>query len=229
MPTMIIGDIAIQVERKRIKNMYMRVAASDGSVNIAAPLSFSDTDIQKFAASKIAWIQKRRALLASKPRPAELHYVTGEVLYLWGKPFTLRVEHGAVNKAFVEGSAVVLQVRNNTNKAGRKKIIETLYRDILKKAVPYALAKWEKTIGVKTAEWKIQNMRTKWGTCNISARRIVLNLQLVKKSSECFEYVLIHELIHLLEKSHNARFKKYMDTFCPEWRVIRKRLNERLG
>ncbi|MCL1928325.1 MAG: M48 family metallopeptidase [Treponema sp.] len=228
MGKMVIDDIYMYVEKKLIKNMYIRVKAPDGKVKMTVPVSASDEDIRKFALAKISWIKRRRKKLAEKPRPVEFNYVTGETLWLLGKQYTLDVQHGGINKVFVKEPEIILQIRNNTTKASRAKIIEEWYREVLKKIVPVILGKCEKTIGVKTAEWRIQNMRTKWGTCNIRERRIVLNLQLAKRSPDCLEYVIIHELIHLLEKSHGAKFKKHMDAYCPNWKNIRKSLSASL-
>ena len=222
MGKIIIDGINIQVEKKPIKNMYVRVARSDGRVRISAPILFSDEQIRLFASSKISWIKKRRKILEEKGLRTKRHYITGETFLVLGKQYPLCVQHGRVNKAFLKEPEIILQVRNNTSTAQKAKIIEAWYRDILKMIVPSMLGKWEKIMGVRITEWKIQNMRTKWGTCNISERRIVLNLKLAQKSPECLEYVIIHELLHLLEKSHNAKFKKYMDEFCPAWRAIRK-------
>ena len=224
MGKIVVGDIDIQVERKHIKNMYMRVIPPDGKVKISAPLLFSDEQIKIFAVSKISWIKKRRAIMEEKAHRTERYYVTGETFLLLGKQYPLCVQHGSINKAFFCEQEIILQVRNNTPRARKAKIMEDWYRDIMKKIVPSMLGTWEKRIGVKTTDWKIQAMRTKWGTCNITERRIVLNLKLAERSPECLEYVIIHELLHLLEKSHNTKFKEYMDTYCPNWRNIRKSL-----
>ena len=225
MGKIVIENIDMYFDRKLIKNMYIRVKAPDGKVKMTVPVSASDEEIRNFAASKIPWIKRRRKKLAEKPRPIERNYITGETLWLLGKQYPLNVQHGSINKVFLKEPEIVLQVRNNTPTARRAKIIEEWYRDVLKKIVPVVLEKWEKTIGVKTAEWRIQNMRTKWGTCNIHERRIVLNLQLAKRSPDCLEFVIIHELIHLLEKSHNTKFKKHIDAYCPNWKNIKKSLN----
>ena len=225
MGRIIIDNIDMHFEKKQIKNMYIRVISPGGKIKITAPLSASEDEIKNFALSKISWVKKRQKKLADKPRPAELNYETGELLWLLGKQYPLIVNHGGVNKAFVKEPEIILQIRNNTSKAARKKIIEEWYRDVLKKVIPIVAGKWEKTIGVKAAEWRIQNMRTKWGTCNIRERRIVVNLHLAKRSPDCLEFVIIHELIHLLEKSHGVKFKKYMDAYCPNWKAIRKSLS----
>ena len=221
---MIIDNIEIYVERKQIKNMYIRVIPPNGEVKVTAPFLFAEERIRVFAVSKISWIKKQRKIMEEKALQTQQNFVTGEIALLLGKQYPLKVQHGRINKAFVKEPEIILQVRNNTTKAQRAKIMEEWYRGVMKKIVPSMLEKWEKAIGVKITGWKIQNMRTKWGTCNITARRIVLNLKLAQKTPECLEYVIIHELIHLLEKSHNAQFKKYMDAFCPNWRNIRKSL-----
>ena len=228
MGRIIIDGIDIHFEKKPIKNMYIRVKAPGGNVKITAPLSATEEVIRKFALSKLTWVKKRQKKLAEKPRPAERNYVSGEVLWLLGKQYPLNVQHGGVNKVFVKEPEIILQVRNNTTKASKAKIIEEWYRDVLKKVVPVILGKWEKIIGVKSALWRIQNMRTKWGTCNIRERRIALNLHLAKRPPDCLEFVIIHELIHLLEKSHGVKFKKYMDAYCPNWKMIRKSLSANL-
>ena len=224
MGKIVVDSIEIIFEKKPIKNMYIRVLAPLGKVKMSVPGRASDEEIRAFAVSKISWIKKRQKKIAERPRPKETEYINGETLPLLGRKYPLIVQHGRVNKAFLDGSEIILQVRNNTSKAQKGKIIEAWYRDVLKKIVPSILGKWEKTLAVKTAEWRIQNMRTKWGTCNIRERRIVLNLKLAERSPECLEYVVIHELLHLLERSHNARFKEYMDMYCPAWRNIRKSL-----
>ena len=148
-------------ERKPIKNMYIHIKAPDGKVKITAPVSASEEDIRKFVLLKLTWVKGRLKRLAEKPRPVELNYVSGDILWLLGKQYPLMVQHGSINKVFVKEPEIILQIRNNTTKVSRKKIIEEWYRDVLKKIVPVVLGKWEKAIGVTTAEWRIQNMRTK--------------------------------------------------------------------
>ena len=225
MGRIIIENIDIFVEKKPIKNMYIRIIPPDGKVKITAPLFKTDEAVRLFAVSKINWIKRRRKRLAEKPRPAVYLYEDGETHVLLGKQYPLKVMHGRINTAFFRDGEIILQIRNNTTTAQRAKVINEWYREVLQKIIPSILEKWEKSIGVRVTEWKIQNMKTKWGTCNISERRIVFNLKLAKKPPECLEYVIIHELLHLLEKSHGAKFKKYMNAYCPDWRAVRKILN----
>lgn len=229
MTTLTLGGIDVSVEKKQIKNMYIRVVPPDGRVRITAPLSATEDAIRMFAASRIAWIKKQRQQFADQPRQTERRYVTGESYYLWGIRYRLDVIYSnSRNNIYISGQKVILQVRNDSTPQQRANVMDEWYREKLRKAIPPVFEKCEKLVGVKANEWKIKNMRTKWGTCNVPAKRIWLNLQLAKKTPECLEYVIIHELVHLLEKSHNDIFKAYMDKFLPNWRTTRVKLNEQV-
>ena len=224
-----VGGIDISAEKKQIKNMYIRVIPPDGKVKITAPISATEDAIRMFAVSRIAWIKKQRQKFVEQPRQTERKYVTGESYYLWGKRYRLDLVYSNVrNDISISGSKIVLQVRRDSTPQQRANVMEEWYREILKKAIPPILEKCEKIVGVKSKEWQVKNMRTKWGTCNIKARRIWLNLQLAKKTPECLEYVIIHELVHLLEKNHNDVFKGYMDRFYPNWRMVKDDLNDQM-
>ncbi len=206
-----VDGINISAEKKNIKNMYLRVIPPDGKVKITAPLFTSDDKIRMFAVSRIAWIRKQRQKFLEQPRQAERKYETGESYYLWGKRYCLEIIYSNTqNDAYISGQNIVLQVREDSTPHQRAYIMDEWYRRVLKNAIPSVLEKCERIVGVKANEWKVKNMRTRWGTCNIQAKRIWINLQLVKKSSECLEYVIIHELVHLLEKNHNDSFKAYI-------------------
>lgn len=224
-----IGGVDISAEKKQIKNMYIRVLPPDGKVKITAPVSASDDAIRMFAISRIAWIKKQRQKFAEQPRQTERHYVTGESYYLWGVRYRLDVVYSNVrNDIAVSGSKIIMQVRKDSTPQQRANVMEEWYRGILKNAIPPVFEKCERIVGVKAKEWQVKNMTTKWGTCNIQAKRIWLNLQLAKKTPECLEYVIIHELVHLLEKSHNEVFRAYMDNFYPNWRTVKAHLNEQM-
>ncbi|MEA5013421.1 MAG: SprT family zinc-dependent metalloprotease [Candidatus Limiplasma sp.] len=224
-----VGGIDISAEKKQIKNMYIRVIPPDGKVKITAPMSATEDAIRMFAVSRIAWIKKQRQKFVEQPRQTERKYVTGESYYLWGKRYRLDIVYSNVrNDISISGSKIVLQVRRDSTSQQRANVMDEWYREILKKAIPPILEKCEKIVGVKAKEWQVKNMRTKWGTCNIKAKRIWLNLQLAKKTPECLEYVIIHELVHLLEKNHNDAFKGYMDRFYPNWRMVKADLNDQI-
>lgn len=221
-----VGGIDICAEKKRIKNMYIRVIPPDGNVRITAPMAAADDTIRMFAVSRIAWIKKQRQKFLDQPRQAERRYATGESYYLWGKRYRLDVVYSNIrNDVSISGQKIVLQVRKNSTPQRRARVMDEWYREVLKKAIPPVFEKCERLVGVKANEWQVKNMKTKWGTCNLQAKRIWLNLQLVKKTPECLEYIIVHELVHLLEKSHNDVFKGYMDRFYPNWRTVKANLN----
>ena len=224
-----ISGIHITAEKKQIKNMYIRVIPPDGKVRITAPISATDDAIRMFAVSRIAWVKKQRQKFDEQPRQTERKYVTGESHYLWGKRYRLDVRYSNVrNEISVSGQNIILQVRRDSTSRQRANAMDNWYRGILKNAVPPVVKKCEELVGVMAREWQIKNMRTKWGTCNVAVKRIWLNLQLAKKTPECLEYVIIHELVHLLEKSHNDIFRAYMDRFYPNWRTVKEHLNEQM-
>lgn len=224
-----VGGIGISVEKKQIKNMYIRIIPPDGKVKITAPMSASEDAIRMFAVSRIAWIKKQRQKFLEQPRQTERRYVTGESYYLWGKRYRLDVEYSNVRNAIsINGQKIILQVRKDSTPQQRANVMDEWYRENLKNAIPPVFEKCERLVGVKANEWQVKNMRTKWGTCNIQAKRIWLNLQLAKKTPECLEYVIIHELVHFLEKNHNDVFKGYMDDLYPNWRTVKASLNDQM-
>lgn len=226
MQRIVVGGIDIQVEKKSIKNMYIRVIPPDGIVHIAVPGNTSDDAIRMFAVSRIAWIKKQKYKFIEQARQTQRQYVSGESYYVWGRRYRLEVTYSSVHNAVsIVGNKLVLQVRRESTTKQRENTLNEWYREQLKQAVPSVLEQCEKTVGVRVAEWHVKNMRTKWGSCIPERKRIWLNLQLAKKSPECLEYVIIHELVHLLERSHSGNFREYMDKFYPMWRTVKEDLN----
>ncbi|WP_186429474.1 M48 family metallopeptidase [Clostridium sp. BSD9I1] len=228
MEILIINDIEIQLEKKKIKNIYLRVTAPQGKVQVSAPKNIDNEAIKKFVISKISWIKKHQDKYKYKNQPKQCirEYVSGESVYLWGRKYVLEV--GYLNKnndIKINGDKLILQVRENSTVEQREKALNEWYRENIKSEIPKLLEKWQKIIGVTAEEWGVKNMKTRWGTCNVRDKRIWLNLQLAKKPPKCLEYVVVHELVHLLEKSHNNIFVGYMDKFLPSWRAIKKELN----
>lgn len=221
-----LGNISIDVEQKDIKNIHLSVYPPNGKVRIAAPSKMDMDTIRVFAISKLQWIKKQQESLLAQERETPREFINRESHYFMGKRYLLKVkEHDAAPKVEIDHKYIHLYVRPNTNKAKRKELLEGWYRMELKKIVPKLIAKWEKKIGVQSNEYGIKRMKTKWGTCNTEAKRIWLNLELARKPVECLEYIIVHELVHLLERSHNARFVKYMDEFMPKWQFYRDELN----
>jgi predicted metal-dependent hydrolase len=222
-----LGDITIEVVRKPIKNLRMTVYPPDGRVRIATPLTINDDSVRLFALSKLAWIKKHQAHFKTQPRQTDREYISGENHYFKGQQYLLNlIEHNAPPKVIIRDKKYLdLYVRTGSTKQQREKVIKEWYRRELKNDIPALIAKWQAIIGVAIADWGVKSMRTKWGTCNIQAKRIWLNLELAKKPIHCLEYVIVHEMVHLLERHHNERFKAYMDKFMPQWRLYKDELN----
>lgn len=225
---MIIENIQITLKRKNIKNMYLRVLPPNGEVIVSAPLHLSDEDITNFIISKKEWIIKKQQLILDSKIQAPLKYKSGEIHPLWGKEYTLQLVSKDVLKKIAidyERNIIYLPVSKRSKKETREKLLNELYRHELKKAIPPVLEKCVKIVGKRPSEVKVRNMKN-WGNCRYKDKRITLNLKLAKKDPICLEYVMIHELCHLIEFNHGRKFKKLMDIYCPNWKEIKKRLNE---
>jgi predicted metal-dependent hydrolase len=214
------------VIRKDIRHIRLSVHPPDGAVRISAPLRMDSLVIRAFAASKLDWILRQRGKLGGKAREPRHRYVDGERFDVWGTGYPLRVvEREGAPKAALSNGTLLLQVRPGADTARRRDIVDRWYRTQVQQALPPLLAVWEPRIGVKAARFHVRRMKTRWGSCNCRAAGIRLNTELAKKPRECLEYVLVHELVHLLEPTHGPRFKALMDRFLPEWKERRRRLN----
>lgn len=217
-----VSDIEIEIKRKNIKNMYLKVSGNDGKVYITAPLKMKDEAIIKFATSKIDWIEKQKRRFERTGIRNLSEYVDDEIHYVWGKPYTLKINYGFKTGVEITDNILRLTVGYDSTLQQRKKLLMEWYRGQLKARLPFYFNKWESIIGVKARAVTIRDMKSRWGSCNTRDKRISINLQLAKKPEICLEYVVVHELVHLLEPSHNAVFKGYMDRFLPDWREIKK-------
>lgn len=226
METIEINEIKINIEKRHIKNLNLYVKPPNGDVFVSAPHNLSNENIRAFLVSKIPWIRKQQLKYQTQERQTKREYVTGESIYVWGRRYNLDVVYSnKENGISFIANKMILQVREASTAEQRENYLNEWYREQLKKAIPAIAEKYEGIMGVHANEWKTKNMRTRWGTCNVKAKRIWLNLQLAKKNPQCLEYVVVHELCHLLEKSHNAVFKAYMDKYYPNWRVVKDELN----
>lgn len=223
---MTISDVDVEVIRKDIKNMHLRVQPPDGRVVLSAPHSVSDMAIDGFVASKLAWIRKQQAEISAQERQTEREGVTGETMYVWGKQCFVTVVEGASYSIDIAGQEATYTVRAGSTAEQRETHMREWYRGQLCQEVERLLPIWEERTGLKCAEWKTKYMKTRWGSCNPDARRIWLNVQLAKHPMECLEYVILHELAHFVEKSHGPKFVAVMDEHMPTWRSIRKELND---
>ena len=205
--------------------MHLYVKPPNGKVMVSAPLSMKDEAIERFIRTKINWIKKQISKFDTQPRQSKREYVSGETLYVWGKQYYLRTKYGNRNSLELSNDKAILTVRKESTALQRDNFVREWYRERLKSETIRLLPKWEKATGLKCACWQTKYMTTRWGTCNAKTRRIWLNLQLAKKTPECLEYVILHELVHLIEKHHNEQFILLMDRYMPMWREIKSTLN----
>jgi predicted metal-dependent hydrolase len=223
-----VNSIDVEVIRKDIKNLHLGVYPPNGRVRVAVPLAVSDDAVRLAVVDKLGWIKRQQAKFAAQPRQSRREMVSGESHYVLGQRYRLRViEHPGAGKVVLRNKATLeLHVRPETTAEQREQVLQKWYRQQLKGLIPPLLEKWGPLLGVEPADWGIKKMKTRWGACNIKARRIWLNLELAKKPVQCLEYIVVHELMHLLERHHNDRFMTLMDQHLSNWRVYRDELNQ---
>ncbi|MBA5871822.1 MAG: DUF45 domain-containing protein [Nitrospira sp. CR2.1] len=221
-----LGTIAVEVELKDIKNVHLSVYPPNGRVRIAAPARMSLDTIRVFAVSKLGWIKQQQKKLREQERETPREYLNRESHYLWGRRYFLTVREGDEAPSIgLQHRRILLRVRPGTSEERKQELFEAWYREQLKDAVRPLLAKWQPLMRATVNRFFVQRMRTKWGSCNPTARHIRLNTELAKKPLECLEYIVVHELTHLLEPTHNSRFVSLMDRFIPKWPFYREMLN----
>jgi hypothetical protein len=222
-----VGGVEVSVLRKAIRHLRLGVYPPSGRVRVAAPLGVSDEAIQRLIVSRLDWIRRHQARFEGQSRHSVLEVITGESHDFLGQPYVLRVveQSGPARVALQGAASLELFVRPATTVEDRQRVLHNWYRQELKELIPPLLARWQPVVGVAAAEWGVRAMRTRWGSCNTRARRIWLSLELARKPVECLEYVVVHELTHLLERRHNQRFYGYLDRFMPTWRLARAALN----
>jgi predicted metal-dependent hydrolase len=221
-----LGDIKVDVVFKNIKNVHLSVHPPNGRVRIAAPTRMSPDTVRVFAISKLGWIKQQQKKIQAQERETPREYLDHESHYLWGRRYLLNVfEEDARPKVELIHGKIILRVRPGTDESKRQVIVEEWYRAQLKIAVAPLITKWEPLMNVKVERVFVQRMKTKWGSCSTKSRNIRLNTDLAKKPHECLEYILVHEMVHLLEPTHNAHFVSLMDSFVPKWQFYREELN----
>lgn len=222
-----VNDLVVDVVRKDIKNLHLAVYPPNGRVRIAVPLLVDDEAVRMAIISKLGWIKRQQVQFAEQERQSEREYVSGESHYFQGNRYLLNLIYlDASPKVVIRNNTRIdLYARPGSDTAQRERILLAWYRKQLRELVPPLITKWELILGVNVADWGIKQMKTKWGTCSIEACRIWLNLELAKKPIRCLEYIVVHELIHLLERHHNDRFTALMEKYLPSWRFLREELN----
>ncbi len=222
-----VGAIEALVVRKPVKNLHLSVLPPLGKVRVTAPVAMKEDAIRTLLATRTRWIKKQQAKFQGQERQTKREYVSGESHYFLGKRYQLRVDFVDARPTIqLKGNRwIILRVRPGSTMAKRESVMTEWYRTELRNITVHLLNKWQKKIGIKPNSWRIKRMKTRWGTCNQSAGRITINLELAKKPISCVEYVVVHELLHLIEKKHNENFVQMMTKYLPKWRSEKEELN----
>lgn len=221
-----LGDIVVDVVQKDIKNLHLSVHPPAGKVRISAPMRMDLNTIRVFAITKLAWIKSQQKKLREQERETPREYLDRESHYVWGKRYLLKlVEKDAAPTVELKHNKMILQLRPAASHEKRQEVLDAWYREQLKEVAPALIAKWEKAVGVKVGKFFVQKMKTKWGSCSPASKNIRINTDLAKKPLQCLEYIVAHELTHLLERHHNDHFIALMDAHMPQWRQYREMLN----
>lgn len=225
----VLGDIVVDLIQKDIKNVHLSVYPPTGAVRISAPNHMSPDSIRAFAISKLGWIKRVQERLRDQERETPREYLDRGSHFVWGKRYLLQVEETKAAPCLgLKRNKLVLNVRPGADVAKKQAIVEGWYRSQIREAAPPLIEMWEDVLGVKVANLYVRQMKTLWGSCNPVARNIRLNSELAKKPRECLDYVVVHEMVHLLEPTHGRRFIAAMDRFMPSWRIQRDALNRSL-
>lgn len=222
-----ISNIKIDVVRKDIKNIHLAVYPPTGRVRIAAPLKVAKDAIRLFAISKLGWIKRNQRKFEGQERISQREYKQRESHFFQGRRYLMTIVETEANPKVVlkNKKFIELHIQPETPTIKRHKILNKWYRVELKKQIPAIISKWEMILNVTVADWRVKQMKTKWGSCNMEQRRIWLNLELAKKPIQCLEYVIVHEMVHLLERHHNQRYSFLMGRYLPNWKQLKTELN----
>ncbi|WP_187271146.1 M48 family metallopeptidase [Neolewinella aurantiaca] len=221
-----IAGIPVEIEYKDVKHLHLSVHPPDGDVRAVVPTATKADKVHLFVVSRLGWIRRKKREMAKQPRKPPQQYTEGESVFLWGKQYRIRLKRTAGRHTVsLSGDWLEMSIRDGTDRAGRQRVIHKFYRKELTNEIPRLSKEWEAKTGLRADEYRIKMMYTKWGSCNVDARRIWLNLELAKHSKACLSYILLHELLHFEERSHTARFQALMTQHLPAWRNLRETLN----
>lgn len=223
---LILNELAVEVQRKAIKNIHLAVYPPAGSVRISAPMWMSEERIRLFALAKLDWIKKQRCKIQEQERETPREFLNQETHFVWGHPYLLRLEERhAAPDVRMGHSTLTLLMRPGSDAAKMQEALESWYRQILREAALPLLGQWQKILGLSPVTFRVRRMKTRWGTCTPARHSMLLNTELAKKPPECLEYIIVHELMHFLEPNHGQGFTALMDKHLPRWRALKKRLN----
>ncbi len=223
-----IQNIAVEVEKKEIKHFHLSVYPPNGRVHISVPVGTSDERVREYVLQKWVWLADKIRKATSHRYQLPREYVSGEEHFSRGQSYRLKVEpidQGAPG-VFVRGDYLVLSVRRGSTIAKRAQVLNAWYRDDLKSILAPLIGKWEKILSVRVSKWDVKRMETRWGSCNHSKATLLFNLELAKRNQHCVEYIVAHEMIHILERTHTDRFRHILFSHLPDWESYRKELNE---
>jgi predicted metal-dependent hydrolase len=221
-----LGEMAVEVILKDIKNIHLSVYPPAGRVRISAPSRMTLDAIRLFAISKLGWIKQQQDKLRGQERETPREYLDRESHFVWGKRYLLKViECDEPPSVELKHNQMFLRLRPGLPGNTKQPIVEAWYRKQIRRVVPSLITKWEPVIGVKVEHFFVQKMKTKWGSCNPTLKRIRLNTDLAKKPPECLEYIVVHEMAHLVSRHHDDQFNALMDNCLPDWKHLRQTLN----
>ena len=224
--TIQVGKVEMDVVQKDIKNVHLSVYPPNGRVRVSAPQHMSLDTIRVFVISKLGWIKQQQRKLREQERETAREYLDRESHYVWGQRYLLEVvERAAAPSVQLKHRTLMLQVRPGSEEEKKQAVLALWYREQIRHALPEMVTRWEQRLGVEISRFFVQHMKTKWGSCNPTTGTIRLNTELAKKPHDCLEYILVHEMVHFLEPTHNARFQQFMDNFMPMWRFQQEELN----
>ncbi|MCC9641680.1 M48 family metallopeptidase [Rhodopirellula sp. JC740] len=222
-----VSGMAIDVDRKNVENLHLAVYPPAGRVRVAAPTEMSRDAVRLVVIDKLGWIKRQRRSFDKQARQSRREYVSGETHYVWGRRCRMQVyEISGPQHVQLVGTSLKLFVRPDSKRDQREQVINNWYRSELRTRAAEHFAKWSPIVGKSPDDWQIRRMKTKWGSCKKETKRIWLNLELAKKPPECLQYIVVHELVHLIERHHNEKFKAVLERCLPTWRIARDRLNE---
>ena len=220
------SGIPVEVVRKDIKNLHVGVYPPNGGVRVAAPVRLGDEAVRVAIVSRLPWILRQRRGFDRQERQSKREMVTGESHYVGGQRYRLQVtERDQAPSVRLASRTIELLVRPGTNRDRREAFLHNWYRQRLRERIPALVARWEPRVGVRLRQVCIRRMKTRWGSCNIAAQRVWINLELAKKPVACLEYILVHEMVHLLERHHTDGFRERLNRLMPQWRLLRDELN----
>jgi len=217
--------IPIEVEFRNVKTIRLTVYPPDGRVKVVSPIGTSREEIRKFTESKITWIQKHREKFINHSK-LTVSLKNHSTVFVWGEPWELEIiERNGNPKIILEDGIMKMYIRPDSTKAKKQEFLDKWYSKIIKDSAPPLIEEWEGRIGVKVKKLFVRKMKTHWGSCNGARQTLRLNSELAKRKRECLEYVIVHEMLHIIEKSHNRKFYSLMNKYLPEWKIIRKKMN----